>query len=144
MKKGVAFTSPSPHYKVNDWKVPCQDPCDQRADSHAFAFDSCIRSFTNVRSFFTTKNISSSHTEWNGSYPTSRRTTIKRSQPTERPALDSPGPLRLEIGRDIFKPYHHDRDVVVRVSMCGLLNQQFRSLLGIRNAPYELTGCLVF
>ena len=52
-------------------------------------------------------------------------------------------PLRSEFGRNVFKPYHHDRDIVVRITMCGLPNQRLRRFLGIRNGPYELTGCLV-
>jgi len=52
-------------------------------------------------------------------------------------------PLRLEVGRNIFKSNHHDRDVVVRVSLCGLLNQLFRRILRICDGPYNLTGCLV-
>ncbi len=51
--------------------------------------------------------------------------------------------LRLEFGRNVFKPYHHDRDVIVRVSMCSLLNQGLRCFLGILDGPYELTSRLV-
>ena len=52
-------------------------------------------------------------------------------------------PLGREVGRNIFKSNHHDRDVVVRVSLCGLLNQLFRRILWICDGPYNLTGCLV-
>jgi hypothetical protein len=52
-------------------------------------------------------------------------------------------PLRLKVGRNVFKSNHHDRDVVVRVSLRGLANQLFRRKLRIRDGPYKLTGCLV-
>ncbi len=52
-------------------------------------------------------------------------------------------PLSLEVGRNVFKSNHHDRDVIIRVSLRGLVNQCFRRLLGIRDGPYKLTGCLV-
>ena len=52
-------------------------------------------------------------------------------------------PLSLEVGRNVFKSNHHDRDVVVRVSLGGLLNQPFRRILRIRDGPYKLTGCFV-
>jgi hypothetical protein len=52
-------------------------------------------------------------------------------------------PLRLEVGRNVFKSNHHDRDVVVRVSLRGLVNQLLRRNLRIRDGPYKFTGCLV-
>ena len=52
-------------------------------------------------------------------------------------------PLRLEVGRNVFKSDNHDRDVVVRVSLRGLMNQLFRRNLRIRDGPYKFAGCLV-
>ena len=52
-------------------------------------------------------------------------------------------PLRLEVGRNVFKSNHHDRDVVVGVSLRSLVNQLFRRHLRVRDGPYELAGCLV-
>ena len=45
-------------------------------------------------------------------------------------------PLGLEVGRNVFKSNHHDRDVVVRVSLRGLVNQLLRRLLWIWDGPY--------
>lgn len=52
-------------------------------------------------------------------------------------------PLRLQVGRNVFKSNHHDRDVVIRVSLRGLMNQLFRRILRIWDGPYKITGCLV-
>ena len=109
------------HYR----SVPCERI---RARPASIQFTS---NFTNARSCRTTVG------EYYKSYPNERR-------PLGCPVAQiRHAPLSNEFGRNVFKPYHHDRDVIIRISVCGLSNQCLRRFLGIRNGPYDLTGRLV-